>query len=98
VAARLESLRQDPASRAEIERVYQSYKSLNPEKPGRGLKLTAREKTLFRIFDDMEGETSEFTQGGRPQVGPVSARLESLGQEPSSREEIDRVYQKYLGE
>lgn len=95
---RLESLRQDPANRAEVEQAYETYLRQHVEAPGRGHKLTARERTLWRIFDDMEGEKSEFTQGGLPQVGSVNDRLETLGQEPSSREEIDRAYRLYAGE
>ncbi|HXK59501.1 MAG TPA: hypothetical protein PLP42_06345 [Acidobacteriota bacterium] len=92
---RLESLGHDPTNRAEIDRAFDVY--LSSKRPEKGKKLTPREKTLFRIFDQMQGEKSEFTADGRPQVGAVNDRLESLGQEASSREEIDKAYKKYLG-
>lgn len=61
-------------------------------------KLTRRDETIREIFEDMAGEDSEWTEDHRPKVHAVNDRLESLGQEPSNRKEIDEVYDRLLEE
>jgi hypothetical protein len=95
---RLESLGQDPSSRREIDAAYESYAAARSEESGPRVRLTAREKSLFRVFDDMQGQRTQFTEQGTPKVENVNDRLEALIQEPSSRKEIDAAYKKYQGD
>jgi hypothetical protein len=95
VNERIETLGHDPANRAEIDRVFEVYLDTRPEKITKNKKVTAREDTLREIFGKLH--KSEFTSEGKPQVGAVNDRLEALGQEHSSRDEINKAFQKFSG-
>jgi hypothetical protein len=54
-----------------------------------------RERILFQVFEQLEGDESAFTSEGRPQVAAVDAQLAAMGEESSTRDEIDRAYRHF---
>ena len=89
---RLEMIDEERANHKEVVTYFDEWKESSSATSSAG---SSRQQALFRVFDAMRGEKSEFNVDGSPKVNEVNDRLETMGQKSSTREEIDKYFERW---
>jgi hypothetical protein len=95
---RLESIAEERTNHKEVVTYFDEWKespSGTTSGGSSGSAVSARTQALFRVFDAMKGQKSEFNVDGAPKVGNVNDRLEVMDQKPSTRDEIDKAFERW---